>query len=86
MPNPPVIDFAMDIVEIEGEAKVKRGKRSGVRQVYTKKEGEHLVLPCSQKGPEGPAPLIKNFITDGNVVQDSWMQDAGIRRHKAPPL
>lgn len=74
--NAPVIDFAMDIVEIEGEPKAKRGKRSGVKQVYARKDGEHIVLPLSQKAPKGTSPLIENYIADGKVVQDSWMQAA----------
>jgi nicotinate phosphoribosyltransferase len=74
--NAPVIDFAMDIVEIEGVAKAKRGKRSGVKQVWAKKDGEHVVLPVSKAGPKDAKPLVETFITDGNVVQDSWMQDA----------
>jgi len=74
--NAPVIDFAMDIVELEGEPKAKRGKRSGVKQVYAKKTGEHVVLPASKKGPQGAKPLIDAYIEDGKVVQDSWMQEA----------
>jgi len=74
--NAPVIDFAMDIVEIEGEPRAKRGKRSGTKQVYAKKNGEHVVLPASQKGLKGATPLIETYISNGNVVQDSWMQDA----------
>lgn len=74
--NAPVIDFAMDIVEIEGVPKAKRGKRSGVKLVYASKNGEHRVLPASQKGPTGAKPLIERYIENGNVVQDSWMQDA----------
>jgi nicotinate phosphoribosyltransferase len=74
--NAPVIDFAMDIVEIEGKAKAKRGKRSGVKQVYEKRDGEHVVLPASRKGPKGALPLIETFIRNGKVVQDSFMQDA----------
>jgi nicotinate phosphoribosyltransferase len=74
--NAPVIDFAMDIVEIEGEPKAKRGKRSGVKQVYAKKDGERVVLPASRRGPKGAVPLIETYISDGKVVQDSWMQDA----------
>ena len=74
--NAPVIDFAMDIVEIEGEPKAKRGKRSGVKQVFTGKDGEHTVLPASRKGPKGAKPLIETYISNGKVVQDSWMQDA----------
>jgi nicotinate phosphoribosyltransferase len=74
--NAPVIDFAMDIVEIGGVAKAKRGKRSGKKQVYVKKNGEHVVLPAAGKAPEGAVPLIERYIEDGKVVQDSWMQEA----------
>jgi nicotinate phosphoribosyltransferase len=81
--NAPVIDFAMDIVEIGGEAKAKRGKRSGVKQVYAKKNGEHNVLPASKKGPRGAEPLIEQYIKDGKVVQDSWMQEARQRMAEA---
>jgi len=77
--NAPVVDFAMDIVEIEGEPKAKRGKRSGVKQVYAQKTGEHIVLPVSRKGPEGATPLIETYISKGKVVQDSWMQEARAR-------
>ncbi len=81
--NAPVIDFAMDIVEIGGKAKAKRGKRSGVKQVYAEKSGGHIVLPVSQKGPAGATPLIENFISKGKVVQDSWMQEARKRMARA---
>lgn len=74
--NAPVIDFAMDIVEIEGTPRAKRGRRSGAKQIWAKNSGEHVVLPASRKGPDGAVPLIENYITDGKVVQDSWMQDA----------
>jgi nicotinate phosphoribosyltransferase len=74
--NAPVIDFGMDIVEIEGEPKAKRGKRSGVKQVWAKKSGEHVVLPLSRREPKGAKPLIEPFIADGKVVQDAWMQPA----------
>ena len=74
--NAPVIDFAMDIVEIEGVAKAKRGKRSGVKQVWAQKNGEHIILPVSQKAPKGATPLIESYITNCKVVQDSWMQAA----------
>jgi nicotinate phosphoribosyltransferase len=77
--NAPVIDFSLDIVEIAGEPKAKRGKRSGVKQVYAKKTGEHIVLPVSQKKPAGSTPLIERYITDGKVIQDSWMQEARVR-------
>jgi len=81
--NAPVIDFAMDIVEIGGKAKAKRGKRSGVKQVHATKDRTHLVLPATRKGPKGTKPLIERFITQGKVVQDSFMQDARKRMAQA---
>ncbi len=77
--NAPVVDFAMDIVEIRHEPKAKRGKRSGVKQVWAKKDGERVVLPASQKGPKGAMPLIETYIRNGKAEQDSWMQDARAR-------
>jgi nicotinate phosphoribosyltransferase len=74
--NAPVIDFGMDIVEIEGEPKAKRGKRSGAKQVYEMIGGEHQVLPLSRKAPEGGRPLLEPFIKDGVIVKSSDMQEA----------
>jgi len=74
--NAPVIDFAMDIVEIGGKAKAKRGKRSGAKQVYSVGNGSHITIPATRKGPKGAKPLLEPFIRDGTVVQDSYMQEA----------
>ena len=62
--NAPVIDFGMDIVEIEGKSTAKRGKRSGVKQVYELPGGEHRVLPLSKQAPLGGSPLLESFIKD----------------------
>jgi nicotinate phosphoribosyltransferase len=74
--NAPVIDFGMDIVEIEGVPQAKRGKRSGVKQVYELPGGEHQVLPLIRKVPAGEKPLIEPFIKDGVIVKDSDMREA----------
>lgn len=74
--NAPVIDFAMDIVEIEGKPKAKRGKRSGVKQVYVAHDGTRRILPATHEIPGGAVPLLERFIDQGKVVQDSWMQEA----------
>jgi nicotinate phosphoribosyltransferase len=74
--NAPVIDFGMDIVEIEGEPKAKRGKRSGVKQVYEIDGGNHEMLPLSRKAPEGGKPLLEPFINNGVIVKRSGMQEA----------
>jgi len=77
--NAPVIDFAMDIVEIGGEVKAKRGKRSGKKQVYAMPSGEHMVLPVLQKQPDNTHPLIEQFINNGRIVKRSEMGDARLR-------
>ena len=77
--NAPVIDFAMDIVEIEGEAKAKRGKRSGVKQVYKLSGGKRTVLLGSDKKPHGAIPLIEEFIKDGAITKRSEMGEARFR-------
>ena len=74
--NAPVIDFGMDIVEIEGIPKAKRGKRSGVKQVYMMPDGTHRMLPAIQKTPIGGKSLIEPFITNGKIVKKCDMQDA----------
>ncbi|NYT07752.1 MAG: nicotinate phosphoribosyltransferase, partial [Methanomicrobiales archaeon] len=44
--NAPVIDFAMDIVAIDGEPCAKRGKRSGKKQVWRLPGEKHQTLPA----------------------------------------
>jgi nicotinate phosphoribosyltransferase len=77
--NAPVVDFSLDIVEIDGKPKAKRGKRSGEKQVYQLRDGTHKVLPISHKKPKGARALIERFIKDGRVVKQSGMQEARLR-------
>ncbi len=77
--NAPVIDFALDIVEIEGEAKAKRGKRSGVKQVYELSSGKRTVLPVASKMPCGAIPLIEQVIKDGTITKRSDMTNARLK-------
>jgi nicotinate phosphoribosyltransferase len=74
--NAPVIDFGMDIVEKDGKPLAKRGKRSGVKQVYRMPDGKHRVLPVSQQVPMGGVPLIERFIDNGRIVRRIDMQEA----------
>jgi nicotinate phosphoribosyltransferase len=85
--NAPVIDFGMDIVEIDGVPKAKRGKRSGVKQVYMMADGTHRILPSMQKAPPGGMSLIEPCITNGNIVKKCDMQEARKRvLEKLPTL
>ncbi len=74
--NAPVIDFAMDIVQIEGTRCAKRGKRSGVKQVYELPDRYHIVLPEDAPAPAHAKPLLIRYLTNGNVTTGSDFKDA----------
>ncbi|MDD1688106.1 MAG: nicotinate phosphoribosyltransferase [Methanoregula sp.] len=74
--NAPVIDFGLDIVSIEGLPKAKRGKRSGVKQVYELTDGQHRMQPAMQKSPVGAKALLEPFIKNGKILNGSDMQEA----------
>jgi len=74
--NAPVVDFAMDIVEIEGTPKAKRGKKSGIKQVWELVCGKHRTLPAGQAAPANATPLIVRYIENGKIVQQSGIQAA----------
>lgn len=67
--NAPVIDFAMDIVEIEGTMCSKRGKRCGVKQVYELPDQYHVVCIEGEPAPAGAKPLLVRYLTNGTVMK-----------------
>lgn len=67
--NAQVIDFGMDIVQKNGRPIAKRGKRSGVKQVYRLPDGAHLVVPLGSPQPEGARPVLERFIDAGRIVR-----------------
>jgi nicotinate phosphoribosyltransferase len=71
--NAPVLNFALDIMEIEGRAMAKRGKWSGAKDVLRKRGTlETRVLPAGSPVPaDGPwDPLLKPLVTGGRVSRD----------------
>jgi len=70
----PVVDFAMDIVEVEGQPLAKRGKWSGAKQVWRcERCASDIMLPlsanpqaCSCGGSR--APLLLPLMRDGSLV------------------
>ncbi|TAJ44462.1 nicotinate phosphoribosyltransferase [Methanofollis fontis] len=83
--NAPVIDFSLDIVSIEGEAIAKRGKWSGIKQVWESPDGERTVLLASASGPTGATPLLEPVIKDGVVMQRPETADARARVLRSIP-
>ena len=74
--NAPVLSFALDIMEIEGQPMAKRGKRSGSKQVWRLPGTvRNVVLPVGKPAPAGPdgrpaEGLLKPLIADGRLVRD----------------
>jgi len=75
--NAPTIDFAMDIVELEGRLVAKRGKLGGKKQVWRCPEClVDTVLPFDLAKPECPRcggetePMLKPLVEKGKIVAE----------------
>ncbi|MEM1578132.1 MAG: nicotinate phosphoribosyltransferase [Archaeoglobaceae archaeon] len=66
------IDFAMDIVEKEGAFCAKRGKRSGMKQVYRNWDKfEDEIRLFKEEKPREKEPMLKKVIENGKVIERS---------------
>ncbi|MFQ5827562.1 MAG: nicotinate phosphoribosyltransferase [Candidatus Methylomirabilia bacterium] len=74
--NAPALNFALDIMEIDGKPMAKRGKRSGSKQVYRCRACFRSVVVPAHKPVERcecgglVEPLIKPLMRQGKVVRD----------------
>ena len=73
--NAPVLNFALDITEIEGRPVAKRGKWSGAKEVWRKRGAprETVVVPAGKAPPaDGGAwePLLRPLVGRGRIVRD----------------
>jgi nicotinate phosphoribosyltransferase len=68
--NAEPVDFALDIVEVDGEPAAKRGKLSGRKQVYRTADGGHDIGLASREGPDGAEALLEPLLRDGELVRE----------------
>jgi nicotinate phosphoribosyltransferase len=68
--NADPVDFALDIVAVDGEPAAKRGKLSGAKAVYRTEDGAHAVGLADRDPPAGAEPLMEPVIRGGEVVAD----------------
>ncbi len=74
--NAPVLNFALDIMEIEGQPMAKRGKWSGAKDVLRRRGSlETVVIPAGAAPPPPPPtgtwdPMLKPLVTGGRVARD----------------
>jgi nicotinate phosphoribosyltransferase len=71
------VDFALDIVAVEGEPVAKRGKLPGVKEVYRTADGGHHVglAGAEDEETEGAEALLKPLIEDGEVVREFDLEE-----------
>ncbi|RJX42122.1 nicotinate phosphoribosyltransferase [Halonotius aquaticus] len=81
--NADPVDFALDIVEVDGEAIAKRGKLSGVKSVYRTADGGHHVGHRAGDAPADGEPLLEPLIRDGDVVDDFDLSLSGATERAA---
>lgn len=68
--NADPIEFALDIVEVEGDSISKRGKLSGAKQVYRTPDGGHHIALARSDPPESGEALLEPLIRDGDIVRE----------------
>lgn len=54
----PMIDFSLDIVEVAGEDRSKRGKRGGRKRLLELPDGSRRTLPATAETPDGARDLL----------------------------
>ncbi len=59
----PMIDYSLDLVEVNGEDRSKRGKRGGRKRLLRLKDGNRTILPETTPAPEG-APNVLSSLRD----------------------
>jgi len=66
--NADPVDFALDIVAVDGRSAAKRGKLSGAKAVYRTADGAHAVGLADRSGPDAAESLMEPLLRDGDLV------------------
>ncbi|WP_299234120.1 nicotinate phosphoribosyltransferase [Natronomonas sp.] len=80
--NADPVDFALDIVEVDGTPTAKRGKLSGKKEVYRTPDGGHHVALADDEGQKAGEALLEPLVRDGEVVAE-FDVDAAAKRASA---
>ena len=68
--NADPVDFALDIVAVDGEPVAKRGKLPGVKQAYRTPDGGHQVGLADRVDSDEGEPLLRPLLRGGERVDD----------------
>jgi nicotinate phosphoribosyltransferase len=68
----PMIDYSLDILEVAGEDRSKRGKRGGRKRLLELPDGSREVIPLDAPVPDGARDLLQSvedlYATPPNVT------------------
>jgi len=82
--NADPVDFALDIVAVDGEPIAKRGKLSGIKSVYRTADGGHHVGLRGSDPPVDGELLLEPLIRNGSLVDSfDYSLDGAIERAAA---
>ncbi len=73
------IEFALDIVERDGQPVAKRGKLSGKKAVYRTPDGGHHIGLADRSGSEDGTALLEPLLRDGEIVREFDLDAAADR-------
>ena len=68
----PMIDYSLDIVEVNGEDRSKRGKRGGRKRLLEMKEGSRRVLPATAPVPQDAREVLQPLETLNSPPPSAW--------------
>lgn len=74
--NADPVDFALDLVEVDGQPTSKRGKLAGVKDVYRTPDGGHHVALADRPGPVDGESLMEPLVRDGEIVREFDIENA----------
>jgi len=77
--NADPVDFALDIVEVDGEPTAKRGKLSGEKAVYRTHDGGHHVTLAGGDVPADGEALFEPLVRNGEIIAEFDLDAAAER-------
>src|SRR5215216_3925452 len=67
----PMIDYSLDIIEVAGEDRSKRGKRGGRKRLLELDDGSRKILPATAPTPEGASEVLSSLQEPGSASPDA---------------
>jgi nicotinate phosphoribosyltransferase len=77
--NADPVDFALDIVEVDGRLAAKRGKLDGKKEVYRTDDGGHHIGLAANDPPADAEQLLEPLVRDGEIVREFDIKEAADR-------